>query len=120
MASEIQGGRNRLTPLKTSKTGALTAGGAPFVFDPQSDSDYRSYLGSGFAAVQITSPIAAAPANLRVVLGDQEFSVAGGGNVLTIPGPVSSLKVFALDQAVAGSGLDDVRITPLGVLKTGY
>ena len=120
MASEIQGGRPRLTPLKTTKSGALTAGGGPFVFDPQSDADYRPYLGTGFAAVQITSPIAAAPADLRVVLGDQEFPVAGGGNVLTIPGPVSSLKIFALTNNVAGSGIDDVRLTPLGVLKTGY
>lgn len=119
MAAEVVGGRPSLTRLKTTTSGAITQN-ATFTFDPQTDGAYRAFLGSGFEAVQVMSPVAAAgAADLRVVSASFDAIIPGGGNVLTVPGPVSSLRITALNAAVAGSGADDVRITPIARLKTG-
>ena len=120
MASELVGGRAELARLKTTRTGAL-AQNAVFFFGPELDqAAYQAFYGQGFDAVQVMSPInSAGAADLRVQTGrgfDQVL--AGGGNVLTVPGPIASLRITALNAAVGGAGSDDVLITPLSRLKT--
>lgn len=120
MASEIVGGRSQLARLKTTKTGAV-AQNAVFVFAPELDAAaYRSFFGTGFDAVQVMSPIdSAGAADLRIQAGNGFDQVlAGGGNVLTVPGPISQLKITPLNAGVDGVGSDDVLITPLSRLKT--
>lgn len=120
MASEIVSGRPQLARLKTTKTGAVLQNGV-FTFAPELDQEaYSAFFGTGFDAVQIMSPIASAgAADLRVQTGrGYDNVVAGGGNVITVPGPISQLKITALNAAVAGVGSDDILITPLSRLKT--
>lgn len=117
MASEVVGGRQQLARLTTTRTGAI-AQNAVHMFDPQTIDSYRAFLGEGFEAVQVMSPIdSAGAADLRIQVGSFDYTLAGGGNVITIPGPVSNLRITALNAGVDGVGSDDVLITPLARLK---
>ena len=109
------------TRLSTTRAGALSAGGAPFSLDFRENLTYRAYVGPrGVEAVQITTPIKAGggAADIEVRIGGTKHILPGGGQIFTIPGPVSYLSIFALNAAVAGSGSDDVFISPLALLKT--
>lgn len=117
MASEVVGGREQLARLPTTRTGAI-AQNLTFTFDPQTIDAYRAFLGQGFEAVQVMSPVdSAGAADLRIQVGGFDYTLGGGGNVLTIPGPISNLRITALNAAVDGVGSDDVLITPLARLK---
>lgn len=119
MASEIRSPVG-LSRLKTITSGAVSQDAA-FTFDATANmADYGAFLGRGLDALQITSPIVSTGgADLEIQAGSSTYYLAGGGNVQTIPGPITSVRIVAKNAAIGGTGADQIRITPLSRLKTG-
>lgn len=108
----------RLVRLATTATGAVTKD-AVFVFDPSVNQAYVAYLGDGFEAVQVTSPsnTTGNAADLEIAVRGDLYALPGGGNTITIPGPVTGMRVTPRNASVTGTGSDNVRITPFARYK---